>query len=247
VTVVCADAEQLVDAGHAYDLIIVTAAAWDIPPAGIMQLATDGTLVLPLRTFGMTRSWALRRAGDRLVSRSQRLCGFVSVQGAGAHEQQVDARACGELLAQPPAQAWAGVSLPPRTVLADLDLWLAAGLTAARHQFVVLTAQQEAVDAGLVAPAWRFGTPATLHDGTLCYRSALRWADGLFDLGTRAHGAEAVAAAGQMVEQMRAWLDAGSPSPVLHVLPASTPGGGLPTGTVLDRRHSRMVLTFAPA
>ena len=46
---------------------------------------------------------------------------------------------------------------------------------------------------------------------------------------------------------MRAWLDAGSPSPVLHVLPAGTPDGDLPGGTVLDKRHSRFVLTFAPA
>jgi len=264
VTVVCADAGRRLGSGP-YDLIIVTAGAWDIPPAWIEQLARDGTLVVPLRTFGMTRSWALRRVGDGLVSHSQRLCGFVSMQGTGAHEirfvdiaegvhlrldeeQQVDAAASGGLLALPPSQAWAGVRLPPRTVLADLDLWLAARLTAAGQQFVVLTAQQEAVDAGVVAPAWRFGTPAALHDGTLCYRSALRWTDDdTFDLGARAHGPDAEAAAGQMAGHMRAWLDAGSPSPVLHVLPLGAPAGSLPAGTVLDKRHSRFVLTFTPA
>lgn len=36
----------------------------------------------------MTRSWALRREGDRLTSHSQRLCGFVSTQGSGAHEMR---------------------------------------------------------------------------------------------------------------------------------------------------------------
>ncbi len=81
VTVVCADAERRIDPGRTWDLIIVTAGAWDIPPAWIGQLARNGTLVVPLRTFGMTRSWALRRAGDRLVSHSQRLCGFVSDAG----------------------------------------------------------------------------------------------------------------------------------------------------------------------
>jgi protein-L-isoaspartate(D-aspartate) O-methyltransferase len=264
VTVICADAERQVDPGRSYDLIIVTAGAWDIPPAWTGQLAGDGTLVVPLRTFGMTRSWALRRVGDALVSHSQRLCGFVSMQGAGAHEmryvdiaegvhlrldegQQVDAAAWGKLLALPPTQAWAEVSLPPHTVLADLDLWLAARLTAAGLQFVVLTAQQEAVDAGVVTPAWRFGTPAALHDGTLCYRSALRWTDDdVFDLGARAHGPDA-AATGRLVGHMRAWLDAGSPSPVLHVLPLGAPDGSLPAGTVLDKRHSRFVLTFTPA
>jgi protein-L-isoaspartate(D-aspartate) O-methyltransferase len=212
----------------------------------------------------MTRSWALHRAGGRLISHSQRLCGFVSMRGAGAHDmgyvdiaagvhlrldegQQVDPAAVGALLLGPPAQAWAGVSLPPRTVLADLDLWLAARITDTREQFLVLTAQQEAVDTGVVAPAWRFGTPAALHDGTFCYRSALRWTDDMFDLGARAHGPDGAAAAGRMVEHMRAWLDAGSPSPVLHVLPAGTPDGDLPAGTVLDKRHSRVVLTFTPA
>jgi protein-L-isoaspartate(D-aspartate) O-methyltransferase len=265
VTVVCADAEQQVGPGRSYDLIIVTAGAWDIPPAWIGQLARKGTLVVPLRTFGMTRSWALRRVGDWLVSHSQRLCGFVSMQGAGAHEmryadiadgvhlrldedQIVDLEAVGELLPQPPAQAWAGVSLPPRTVLADLDLWLAARLTAAGQQFVVLTAQQDAVDAGVVAPGWRFGTPAAIRNGTFCYRSALRWTDDdMFDLGARAHGSDAAAAAAAMVEHMRAWLDAGSPMPVLHVLPLGIPDGDLPAGMVLDKRHTRVVLTFTPA
>jgi protein-L-isoaspartate(D-aspartate) O-methyltransferase len=265
VTVVCADAEQPVAGDASVDVIIVTAGAWDIPPAWISQLAGNGTLVVPLRTFGMTRSWALRRAGDRLVSHSQRLCGFVLVRGAGTREmrhvdlaagvhlrldegQQADAAALSGLLSEPPAQAWAGVSLPPTTVLADLDMWLAAGPGSDAAQFAVLTAEQEAVDAGIVAPGWRFGSPATLGDGTLCYRSALRWSqDRMFDLGARAHGPDAVAAVGRLSGQMRAWADAGTPAPVLHVLPPQTPDGDLPAGTVLDKRHSRLVLTFTPA
>ncbi|MEW2538582.1 methyltransferase, FxLD system [Micromonospora chalcea] len=264
VSVVCADAEQPIDLGRCYDLIIVTAGAWDIPAAWIAQLAEDGVLVVPLRTFGMPRSWALRRVGDRLVSHSQRLCGFVAMRGTGAHEmryvdiaagvhlrldegQQVDPESVGGLLSQPQEQAWAGVGLPPRSVLADLDLWLAARLADEVDQFVVLSAQQEAVDAGIVAPAWRFGTPAALHEGTFSYRSTLRWTDDTFDLGACAHGPDAAAAAGRMAGHMRAWVDAGEPSPVLHVLPAGTPDGALPAGTVLDKRHSRLVLTFTSA
>lgn len=265
VTVLCADADEPVGGGCSFDLIIVTAGAWDIPPVWVGQLAGNGALIVPLRTFGMTRSWALRRAGDRLVSHSQRLCGFVPVRGAGAHQvryvdiaegvhlrldedQQVDAGALGELLTQPAAQAWAGVSMPPRTVLGDLDLWLAAGPAAAGGQFVVLTAQQEAVDAGVVAPGWRFGTPATIDEDTLCYRSALKWTDdNMFDLGARAHGPGAAAAARRMAGHMHAWVDAGSPVPVLHVLPLDAPDGDVPAGTVLDKRHGRLVLTFTPA
>lgn len=109
----------------------------------------------------------------------------------------------------------------------------------------MLSAQQEAVDADLVAPAWRFGTPAAVEDGTFCYRSALAWSGDLFDLGACAHGTEATVAAGRMVAHMRAWVEAGNPAPVLHVAPAKTPDGDLPAGTVLDKRHSRLVITFA--
>ncbi|MCO6005865.1 methyltransferase, FxLD system [Actinoallomurus purpureus] len=264
VTVVCADAEQPIEPGRRYDLIIVTAGAWDIPPAWRDQLTDDGVLVVPLRTFGMTRSWALRRSGDRLASASHRQCGFVSVQGAGAHEmryvdiadgvhlrldegQQIDTAAVGGLLLQPRQEAWAELNLPPRTVLSDLDLWLATRLRREVSEFVVLSAQEEAVTSGVVAPAWRFGTPAAVHDGTFSYRSALRWTGRMFDIGAYAHGSAAAAAAGRMVEHMRAWVDADSPSPVLHVLPASTPDRDLPEGAVLDKRHNRVVLAFTPA
>jgi protein-L-isoaspartate(D-aspartate) O-methyltransferase len=263
VTVVCADAEQPIEPGRRYDLIIVTTGAWDIPPAWRDQLTDDGVLVVPLRTHGMTRSWALRRSGDRLDSESHRQCGFVPVQGAGAHGmryvniadgvhlrldegQQVDPTAVADLLTQPHQEAWAEVSLPPRTVLSDLDLWLATRLTREVEQFVVLTAQEAAIKAGIVAPSWQFGTPAILHDGTFAYRSELFWTGRMFDLGAYAHGFEAAAAAGRMVEHMRAWVDAGCPPPVLHVFPARTPDGDLPDGTVLDKRHSRLVLAFTP-
>lgn len=232
ITVVCADAEHPIKPSRRYDLIIVTAGAWDVPPAWREQLTHDGVLVVPLRTFGMTRSWALRRTGDRLVSHSHRLCGFVSVQGAGAHEmryadigdgvhlrldedQRTDPAVVADLLTQPREEAWAGVSLPPRTVLSDLDLWLAARHTREAGEFVVLSAQESAVESGIVAPAWRFGTPATVEKDAISYRSALRWTGRMFDLGAYAHGPKAAAAAGRMVEHMRAWVDADSPSPVL--------------------------------
>lgn len=264
VTVLCADAGKPIEPVRTYDLIMVTAGAWDVPAAWMEQLAEDGVLVVPLRTFGMTRSWALRRAGDRLTSHSQRLCGFVSMQGATAHEmryvdiaegvhlrldegQIVDPTVAGALLSQPRKQAWAGVSLPPRTILGDLDIWLAVHLAREADQFVVLTAQQEAIDAGVVIPAWRFGTPAALTAGTFSYRSQLRWTGDTFDLGACAHGPDAAAAAQRMVAHMQAWTDAGTPSPVLHVVPSATPDGDLPDGMVLDKRHSRIVLTFTPA
>ncbi|MEV1320069.1 methyltransferase, FxLD system [Micromonospora arborensis] len=261
VKVVCTDAEHPVDPGRRYDLIIVTAGAWDIPPAWCDQLTDNGVLVVPLRTFGMTRAWALRRAGVGLVSVSERQCGFVPVQGDGAYDvqyvdvadgvhlrldegQQLDSQSLDGLLETPRQEAWAGLSLPPPTVLADLDLWLATSITAARQEFVVLTAQEAAISSGVVAPSWRFGTPAVLHAGTFAYRSELRWTGDAFDLGVYAHGPAAAAAARRLVEDMRAWVYAGCPAPALHVLPAQTPDGDLPAGTAVDKRHSRLVLAW---
>ena len=259
VAVVCADAEYPIGR-RSFDMIIVTAGAWDIPPAWREQLIEGGVLVVPLRTWGLTRSWALRRDGDRLVSHAGRQCGFVPVRGASEHRmryeeiadgvylrldegQRIDSARAAALLAEDAETVWAGVSLPPRTALPDLDLWLATRLSAERGQFVVLSAQQSAVDAGTVRPSWRFGAPALLTDEALVYRSRLRWTDRRFDLGATAHGHAAAAAAGRMVEHMRAWLEAGSPSPGLHVAPAGTPDGDLPKGTVLAKRHCRLVLT----
>ncbi|MFF4992018.1 methyltransferase, FxLD system [Streptosporangium saharense] len=260
VTVVCADAEYPIENGRRYDLIIVTVGAWDVAPAWRDQLTEGGVLVVPLRMFGTTRSWALRRSGDRLTSHSRRLCGFVAMQGAGAHPiryldladgvhlrldegEQIDEASLEGILGQPRAEAWAGVSLPPRTALPDLDTWLALRL---RDEYVLLSAQDEAIASGVVAPAWQYGTPATLSDGTFAYRSELRWTAKHFDLGCYAHGPEAQAAANRMVEHMNAWVDAGCPAPALTILPTATPDGDLPDGAVLDKRHSRLVLTYTP-
>lgn len=197
VTVMCADAEHPIEPGRRYDLIIVTVGAWDVSPAWYDQLCDDGVLVVPLRMFGTTRSWALRREGGRLVSHSRRLCGFVPMQGDGASAiryidladgvhlrldegEQIDAAPLRGILSLPRKEAWAGVSLPPRTALPDLDQWLA---TRMRAESVMLSAQDHAIASGIVAPAWQHGTPATLHDGTFTYRSQLRWNDRRFDLG----------------------------------------------------------------
>lgn len=85
VRVVTGDAEAGVPEGAPYDRIVVTVEAWDLPSAWIRQLTPRGRIVVPLLLHGMTRSLAFDREGDRLVSRSTRLCGFVKMQGLGRH------------------------------------------------------------------------------------------------------------------------------------------------------------------
>ena len=261
VKVVCADAEFEIEPGRTYDAIIVTVGTWDIPPAWISRLADGCTLVVPLRTLGMTRSWELRRAGDRLVSRSQLLCGFVPVQGAGASEgrnihlgegvdlwldeaEGIDADQLGGVLSQPRAEAWSGVTVPAGRLSSDLDMWLATHLPG----FALMVARQEAIDSGLVTPSWRFGTPALVDGPTLAYRSRLRADEDrtAFEYGAYAHGPAAGALAERLTEQIRAWDEAGRPSPTLHVYPIGTPEADLPHGHVLTKRHNRVVITWPP-
>lgn len=261
VTVICADAGKPIEPGRRWDVIMATVGVWDIAPSWRDQLVDGGVLVVPLRTWGTTRSWALRRQGDRLESISQRLCGFVPVRGEGAHEirypdlgggvsvrldegQTANWAAAGPLLSQPREEAWAGARLAPRTTLADLDLWLACHQDGEPGEFAMLTAGDEALDSGIVAPSWRHGTPVVYDGSTLVYRAANRWDDRMFDVGAYAHGSGAAEAAGRMTGVMRAWVDAGTPAPVMHVFPGDTPDSDLPPGTILHKRHNHIVVTW---
>ncbi|MGQ0778180.1 MAG: methyltransferase, FxLD system [Pseudonocardiales bacterium] len=216
VRALCADGEFGAGEYGPFDRIIVTAGAWDIPPAWVDQLAEDGRLVVPLRTRGLTRSWALERSGGHLVSRDRMMCGFVPIQGMGEYRgrsislhddgvdlwvdkgQQLDTAALGEVLSMPRAQAWSGVTVRKGESFHDLDLQLAI-----LPEFCLLTAKQEAIDRGLVTPSWRLGTPALVDGGSLAYRAKLRpvSAEGtVYEFGAYAHGPDAVEVADRLAE-----------------------------------------------
>ncbi|MBB4930698.1 protein-L-isoaspartate(D-aspartate) O-methyltransferase [Lipingzhangella halophila] len=263
VRTVCADGEYGAAEFAPFDRIIVTVGAWDLPPAWLEQLAEGGRLVVPLRTKGLTRSWALERAEGHLASRSHLMCGFVPMQGAGEHRRtgialhgeevtlwlddgaQVDAAALAGLLTTPRAEAWTGVTRRKGEPFSDQDLWLATTLPGACQ----LAASQQAVERGLVAPTWRLGTPALLEGTTLAYRAKLRPTGSgedpeISEFGAYAHGPEAAAVAEHLAAQIRRWHQAGSPAPRLSAHPADTPDAALPEGCVLDKRHTRLVITW---
>jgi protein-L-isoaspartate(D-aspartate) O-methyltransferase len=249
------------DAGHPFDLIIVTAGAWDIPPAWTDQLAEGGRLVLPLRTFGLTRSWAFERHGDHLESLSHLMCGFVPMQGAGGHQghgvelhddqvglwfdetEHADTTRLADVLNTQRVEAWTGVTLAKGEAFHDLDLWLATHLDG----FTVLTAKQDAIDAAMVTPSWRMGTPAAVDGATLAYRAKLRPTTKdktAFEFGVYAHGPGAVALADSFAEQIRQWDQHGRPAPHVTIHPADTPHKDLPAGFVLRKRHTTIVLSW---
>jgi protein-L-isoaspartate(D-aspartate) O-methyltransferase len=265
VELTCADAEFEVGGGRAFDAIIVTCGSWDVAPAWWSQLAPRGRLVVPLRTRGMTRSWALQRRGGALVSSGHMTCGFVPVQGAGAHRgrgvslhdgdavglwldegEDVDEAALSGVLGLPRAEAWTGIAVGARALLGDLDLWLGTTLPG----FCLMTASQEAIDNGVVALPWMYGTPAFADGKNLAYRARPRPADSageVFELGAVAHGPEAERSARLLAGQITAWDKAGRPAPSLSVHRRDTPDAGLPAGTVLDKKQSRLVISWPAA
>ncbi|MBB5494820.1 methyltransferase, FxLD system [Nocardiopsis metallicus] len=246
-----------------YDRLIVTVGAEDIPASWINQLTSQGRMVVPLRTRALMRSWALDRDGDRLVSRSHLMCGFVPMQGVGSRQRarvdlqggavtlwadegpEVDASVLEEALSSPRVQAWSGVTRRRGEPFGDLDLWLATTLEGT----CVLTATQDAVNRSVVAPSWRLGTPALVEGASLAYRAKQRPVgdDGdTFEFGAFAHGSDAQRLAALLAERFRVWDShvRGRLKPQMEVCPSSANDRDLPSGCVVDKPHSRIVLSW---
>ena len=183
VSVVCGDGEFGWPDHAPYDRIIVTAGAWDLPPAWRDQLAPGGRLVVPLRMRGLTRSVAFEREDGCWRSRSIDELGFMPMHGAGAvaernlslgshgditlrvdDKQPADSRALSAALGHPPVLARTGVTLP-RDGLGHLDFWLAA--TAGFGRLIVTS--PAAIDRGFVAPVYDWGSKAVFGPDTLAY------------------------------------------------------------------------------
>ncbi len=259
VNVVLADAEGGVAEHAPYDRIIVTVGAWDIPPAWVDQLAEGGQLVVPLRMRGLTRSIVFEREGGHLVSRAYELCSFVPMQGAGERRervipldgdavglriddgQQVGADGLREALSLPRVQAGSQVTIGPGERFDGLHLWLALALPG----FGRLTAQQEAVDRGIVAPAWPLGVPTAVAGGSFAYLGLRpvtpdrQWVE----FGAYAHGPDADTLAHRMIRHIQSW-DRTSLSARIQAHPAGTPDDHLPEGMVLDKQHTRVVISW---
>lgn len=261
VRVLCADGEFGAAEYGPFDRIIVTVGTWGIPSAWVEQLAEGGRLVVPLRTKGLGRSWGLEYADGHLVGRDPMTCGFVPMQGVGKHrsqsislhggevslwvgEAQVDAAALSEVFSTARVETWSGVTVRKRGILGNLDLWLAR-----LPDFCLLSAKQEAIDRGLVSPDWHLGTPALVDGDSLAYCTKLRpvAADKTArELGVYAHGSYAVKVADRLAEQIRIWDrdHRHGPGPLLTVHPADTPDAKLPSGLVVDSRHTRIVISW---
>jgi protein-L-isoaspartate(D-aspartate) O-methyltransferase len=245
VRVVHGDGEYGVLEQAPYDRIVVTVTAWEIAPAWVDQLRAGGRIVVPLRVRGQTRSIAFDRVDNRLESRSMTLCGFVSMQGAGANyerfvplggdvllsfdeDQGGDARPGAGVLDQPREQVWSGVLMDREEPILDLNLFLATTLPG----YCVVSGERPGV-----RPSPSAGAAATTTAESLAYltsRPVRRGPASLRELGFSGHGPDAAELMDRMQEQLRIWAVQyrRGPGPSFHV--HNQP----PEGFVIPRRHS---------
>jgi protein-L-isoaspartate(D-aspartate) O-methyltransferase len=131
VKVVLGDAEDAADEYGPYDAILITVGAWDCPWGRL--LAPGGRMVVPLIFSTITRSMTFVRESDRFVGLDPTVCGFVPMQGAGAHPDQeavladgavrlsieggpeLDAAALGQALIDARTRLWTKVTVDSRS------------------------------------------------------------------------------------------------------------------------------------
>ncbi len=264
VRVVHGDAEHPVPDEERFDRIIVTVGAWDLPPAWWEQLVEGGRIVVPLLIRGTTRTVALDKVDGHLVDRDHQRAGFVAMQGLGAHEEtflpldedhevglrvdgpaDTDPALLAAALRGPRTPVWSGVEFGGEEPFDDLDLFLATQ----PGRFGLLWAGPAAVEAKLVSRWARWGAPTRYSDAGFAYRVSRRVPDtDRFELGVFAHGPDAQALADEVVGFVRVWdrehRHTGRRARI-SVFPADTPDQALPPGYVMDRRHTRVVVSWS--
>ena len=263
VSVICGDG-ALGYPGHApYDRIIITAGAWDLPPAWSKQLAPGGRLVVPLRMRGLTRSIAFERQDGCWRSRSIEELGFVPMRGVGAMAernlrlgrhadivlrvddgQAADAQALSDALDRPATLAWTGAEVPAGG-LGHLDFWL-AGLDGFAR---LLVTSQAPIDRGFVPPVYDWGSMAVFTQDTFAYLAErpVTPPPAGSELGVCAYGLGARKLAVRVADRIRTWdRDRQSISGLsIEARPAGT--GGEPGDLmVIDKHHTRVIVRTAP-
>ncbi|MFD2024055.1 MULTISPECIES: methyltransferase, FxLD system [Promicromonospora] len=264
VTVVTGDAEHGVPGHGPYDRIVATVETPDIPPAWWEQLSPDGLIVAPVRVRGLTRSTALVRDGDTLVSRSMDVCGFVPMRGEGENAvrlvvlhdepgtsvglrvdgpEDLDVAGLSQSLHTERTEQWTGVSIGGTESTEYLDMWL----TTVLNPLPLMAAEPGARSAGLVAAASPLGIPTLVEGDTFAYRKARPTEEpDRYELGVIAHGPRADQVASQYAEQIVAWdAQHRGDRPRLTVRPRRTeaPNAAGPSRTV-ERPHSRLTITW---
>ncbi|OLL75602.1 Protein-L-isoaspartate O-methyltransferase [Pseudonocardia sp. Ae263_Ps1] len=241
-----------------FDRIIVTAGAWDVPPAWWQQLVPGGRLVVPVRLHGsgLTRVLPFDRDRDAatMTAREALVCGFVPMRGIDDHPDDVvrlardvllavdradgpDAQALANVLTYEPSSAWTGVVVGHDDEAEHLDLWLAT--TTSDLGFGRLRVGPDARGAGAADPALRWAGASLYLNGSLAYVVVRPHDERSDELGIVAHGPESAG----LIERLRSALDEWArrrptqPMVTAHSNPVCDVAG-------IRRQHSRLVVRW---
>ncbi|MER5843480.1 methyltransferase, FxLD system [Streptomyces prasinus] len=244
-----------------YGRMLAAVGLWDVPAPWWEQLAEGGRLVLPLRWRGQTRSVALTRRSDTLVSEGMELCGFVPIIGQEGEktatlnaddtirvihdeDQAVDAGALGNSLSNTP-----GIEVMSEQRIGGEEsfdgVWLRA--TVEDDRVCRLQVMPDAMAQELVLrPALPVRSPVLVDGDSLAYLIVRR--EGIDQerphrLGAAAYGPHAEKLAQDLVAHIDAWGAARSAVPHLTITPVETDVAAGP-GHVINKRESRLTLTY---
>lgn len=262
VKVVLADADAGVPAGAPYDRILVTVNAWDIPPAWVEQLAEDGRLLVPFRVRGLTRVIAFEPRDGHLESVSERIFGFVPMQGVGAHESYTVGLAGGAISlrfddaapADPDALAgavgteraevWTGARIGRRELLQGIEMYMATAMDG----FCALYLDRDKPTELVLLPGKKVFAVAAVEGGSFAYLTTRASDDpDEVEFGVHAYGSGRTVLAEEMAEHVRTWsehLRGRSGGARFALYPAATPDDQLPGGRVVDKKHHRVVISW---
>lgn len=268
VRVITADAAEPIPGLGQVDVVLVTVGAWDIPPAWTEQLKPEGRLVVPLRMRGLTRSIAFKRVvdenGSHLLSESALICGFVPMQGATAHQEElllvngtpeiglkfddglpVEPNRLDNAVTTLRHEMWTGVTVALQELLDTLQMTMAIDLPG----FCTMAVDPD-LDSGLVAPTNKRFALAAIEYDSFAYLVTRRTEDNKHvEYGVHALGPHAKQLADKVTDVLRGWASTrrGGPSPVIRVYPASSPDDRIQADRVIDKVHSRISLSWPSA
>lgn len=243
-----------------YDKIVVTVGAFDLAAAWWDQLAPGGRIVVPLRWRGQTRSLALVRDRDRLVSESVVLCGFVPMIGQEGEksapidpdgtvhlywdeDQAINPAALAGVLDQPKTETWTDVTIVSEEPFDGI--WLR--MTAVEPGTCRIEAKPAAVASGLCKPAIPVRSPAIAEGDSLAYFVLRTKSDApqrRWELGAAAHGPAGPQLADRLCAQIRAWNAARNEEPKVIAYRGGTLADDQPCLVVIAKRDCSLTVEY---
>lgn len=262
VKVILGDAEYAAEEYGPYDVILVTVGAWDCPWGHL--LAPGGRLVVPLRFASITRTITFTPDGDRLIGHNPTVCGFVDIQGAGAHTEQqavlaggavkltidggqaLDIAALDEALTGARTELWTAVTVRNREPFDTFHLWLAT----MTDTFGWIWCDPDR-DCDFGRPALRWFCPALITSDSFAYLVIRPAGDQegeqpQYEFGVYGHGRHGDELAQQLAEHLATWdstrINTPGPSFTLHPADATVPAPAV--GRIFPKRHTQLLMAW---